>query len=79
MTIFENKVFKSRKKKKAQVEKMSKLKRVISIILSIAIIIAITTIIEDICLKISSITSFVYSILVLNKLKEARISLTSFN
>lgn len=41
MTIFENKVFKSRKKKKAQVEKVSKLKRVISIILSIAIIIAI--------------------------------------
>ena len=41
MTIFENKVFKSRKKKKAQVEKISKLKRVISIILSIAIIIAI--------------------------------------
>ena len=41
MTIFENKVFKTRKKKKAQVEKISKLKRVISIILSIAIIIAI--------------------------------------
>lgn len=41
MTIFENKVFKSRKKKKAQVEKISKLKRVISIILSIAIITAI--------------------------------------
>jgi len=41
MTIFENKVFKNRKKKKAQVEKISKLKRVISIILSIAIIITI--------------------------------------
>ena len=41
MTIFEKKVFRSRKKKKAQVEKISKLKRVISIILSIAIIIAI--------------------------------------
>jgi len=41
MMIFENKVFRSRKKKKAQVEKMSKLKRVIAIILSIAIIIAI--------------------------------------
>lgn len=41
MTIFENKVFKSRKKKKTQVEKVSKLKRVISIILSLAIIIII--------------------------------------
>ena len=42
MTIFENKVFKSRKKKKrVQIEKVSKIKRVISIILSIAIIIAI--------------------------------------
>lgn len=42
MTIFENKIFKSRKKKKkVQVEKVSKFKRVVSIILSIAIIIAI--------------------------------------
>lgn len=41
MTIFENKVFRSRKKKKTQVQKISKLKRVISIIISIAIIIAI--------------------------------------
>lgn len=38
MTIFENKVFKNRKKKKAQVQKISKLKRIISIIISIAII-----------------------------------------
>ena len=41
MTILENKVFRSKKKKKVQVKKISKLKRIVSIIISIAIIIAI--------------------------------------